>query len=651
MRSHSRRIVLGFAIATMLIVVMAACHPATAPQAGIPATAAPAVSTGSERVSKTPEYKLALPIAASLQSPLEPPAGRALASPLAPPPGPTPTPDPFRSKTVIFDLDGGKVQTPDLWNPFVPGSRLDQGYQQAILEPLFVLDDTTGRVMPWLGEEMSADDRLDVWMLRLRQGVEWSDGAPFTADDVVFTVQMLLDYAPDLAYSAELKDWVARVDKVDDLTVRFTLTRPDPRFQLEYFAAKLGTGLNIVPAHIWAGQDPLTFTFYDPTKGWPVGTGPYRLESTAPTRFTYVRNDRWWGAKTGWMPLPQPEKLVWAWVDPADNPAALLAQHQMDSLADVTPDVFSVLRQGSPSAGAWSNDPPYGPLDPCVRTLQINATLPPWDDPGMRWALDFAIDRAELVQAAYQGAALPARHFLPAFPPLNHYVKLAEDAWLYTRYPVSTFDPGRAQQIIESRGWRKGEEGFYAKEDRQLSLAITTSRDYADTQRLAEVLVKQLQAVGINATERGQPAGAWDDDRSFGRAEAQVGRQMCGAVSEPWASMDRLNARWLQPTGVRAGANGFRWNNLAYSALVDQIGALPLGDPRIDDLFVQATGIYLQELPVIPLVEPARLAPFDTTYWTNWPASDNSYADVATWSQDAHLLIHNLRPAGSVPGD
>ncbi len=184
------------------------------------------------------------------------------ATPTPPPATPTPAPEATatpavspeeaeRRKTVIFDIDGGRVVDPELWNPFVPGSRRDHGYHQAVLEPLFILNCTTGQLVPWLGESMEANETLDVWTLKLREGVKWSDGEDFNADDVVFTYQMLLDHAPELAYSAGLSEWLDRVEKVDDLTVRFTLKKPNPRFQLDWVSVKAWGNICIMPEHIW----------------------------------------------------------------------------------------------------------------------------------------------------------------------------------------------------------------------------------------------------------------------------------------------------------------------------------------------------------------------------------------------------------------
>ena len=182
--------------------------------------------------------------------------------------------DDDRRETVIFDIDGGRVVDPELWNPYIPGRRLDHGAHQAMMEPLFILNYQTGIIEPWLGEKMESNDAFDVWTLKLREGIKWSDGEVLDADDVVFTMNMLLDNAPELQWSAGLATWLASVEKIDDLTIQFNLSKPNPRFQLDNFSVRIWGGPSILPEHIWNGQDPLTFKNYDPAQGWPVFTGP-----------------------------------------------------------------------------------------------------------------------------------------------------------------------------------------------------------------------------------------------------------------------------------------------------------------------------------------------------------------------------------------
>jgi len=554
-----------------------------------------------------------------------------------------------RNRTLILDIDGGRVVAPDLWNPFVPGSRMDHGFHQSVIEPLFILNYETGEIESWLGESMTYNATMDEWTLKLREGVAWSDGEEFNADDVVFTINMLLENAPELNWSAAISQWVESVEKIDNLTVLFNLTEPNPRFQLDNFSVKIWGGAPIVPEHIWSGQDPLTFRNYDPAQGWPVFTGPYLLESVSETEFVYLRNANWWGAETGWKPLPHPEKLIWTWAGPEETRAALMADGQLDSLMDVTLGALQAVMARNANVVGWFDELPFAWVpDPCSRTLEFNLTLAPWDNPAMRWAVNYAIDRDEIIRIAYEGTTLPSRHFFPAYPPLDRLVDLLEDDGLYDEFPLTKHDPDLAKQIIEENGWTMGSDGFFQKDGNQLVLTITTHEAFIEKQRIADVIVEQLHRIGINATRRNEAGGTWGDNHAFGTFEARMGWATCGSINEPWASMQVFNTRWLLPVGERASFNAWRWsgeNAEAYSALVDQIGVLPLGDPQIDQLFVDAMRYWMEELPVIPIAQARKTIPFDTTYWTNWPTAENNYIHPPTWWQSTHRIIHSLQPA------
>jgi peptide/nickel transport system substrate-binding protein len=553
-----------------------------------------------------------------------------------------------RASTLILDIDGGRVTDPELWNPFVPGNRRDHGYHQAILEPLFILNYQTGEFVPWLGESFTANETLDVWTLKLRQGVEWSDGEAFNADDVVFTIDMLKSHPGELSDSASMDQWVDTVTKVDDLTVEFALKNPNPRFQLDYFSVKIWGGVNIMPEHIWADQDPLTFKFYDPAQGWPIGTGAYTLASVSPTEFVYERNDDWWGAKTGFMPLPQPERLVWTWAGPPETRAALMGEGQLDSLMDITLGALQALQQQNPNVIAWYDDLPMAWVpDPCSRTFEFNLGREPWNDPEMRWAINYVINRDQIVEIAYESSTFKSRHFFPAYPPLDALVDKAIEAGVWDVDQLWTTDVEQAAAILESKGYVKNGD-YYELNGEPLTLDITTHEAFIEKQRIAQVVVEQLQAFGINASTRNEAGGTWGDNFAFGNFESRMGWQTCGSVNEPWASLNTFNTSWLLPEGERASFNQWRWQGEAaeeFSALVDEMGTLPLGDPRVEELFIQATDIWFDELPVIPITQAKKIIPFDTTYWTGWPTAENDYIHPPTWWQHTHLLIHSLQPA------
>ena len=132
--------------------------------------------------------------------------------------------DVAREDTVIFDLDR-TIQDPENFNWMTDGSgiRRMQGAHQTMWEPLFILNYSTGELEPWLGLEATSDDGGLTWTLTLREGVTWSDGEAFDADDVVFSVEMAMGNEELTAReAATVRGQVASVEAVDPLTVRFT---------------------------------------------------------------------------------------------------------------------------------------------------------------------------------------------------------------------------------------------------------------------------------------------------------------------------------------------------------------------------------------------------------------------------------------------
>jgi peptide/nickel transport system substrate-binding protein len=555
--------------------------------------------------------------------------------------------DVAREDTVIFDIDASAVPNPTNFNWLVPGTNKNQGAHQAMWEPLFILNYETGEIQPWVAESFTHNDAQDVWTLKLRDGVTWSDGVPMTADDVDFTINLLLnDKTATLGYAADMQQWVKSVKKIDNLTEEFTLTAPDPRFQLDYFSVRIWGALDILPKHVWEGQDPFTFTFYDPDKGWPIGTGPYKLTSANPTQFIWDRDDNWWGAKTGFHALPEPKRLIWVVAPSEDQKALLMSTHQLDSAMNITLGAFEAVQAKNPNVIAWHKDLPYAWADPCPRELSLNTTVAPWDDPNMRKAISLLIDRNKNIEIAYEGTTTASQTMFVQYGGMAPYIQ----AIINAGYGISpTADVAAGQALIEGAGYTKGSDGMYAKDGKTLALNIQVGNDTVEYVRSTNEIIEELRNAGIDATSQPLTGATADDNRANGNYDAAWTWDTCGSVNEPWVSMDTLNVSWIKAVGERANHNRQRWNTdgaKAYSDIVNQIGTLPLGDPQIPDLVVKAYKYIYDETPVIPLVQAEKLVPFDTTYWTNWPTAENNYNHPATWWNSTHQIILNLHKAG-----
>lgn len=558
-----------------------------------------------------------------------------------------------REETVIFDIWGPRVETPELWNPYVPGQYGIQGLAQVLAEPIMLLNYETGQIEPWLGESFTANETQDVWTLKLHQGITWSDGVPMTADDVIFTINMLMQNA-GMNWGGELNTWIKEMKKVDDLTVEFTLNNPNPRFVLDYFASKIVWNVFPVPKHIWEGQDPLKFTNYDPAKGWPVFSGPYKLISATPGEFVYVRDDNWWAAKTGFKPLPAPKKLVWIASANDEIKVALMADNGLDVMHDITLGAYKTLLARNPNVVVWFKDKPYSWPDPCPRTLSINNAREPWNDKEMRWMLNYVINRDQVVDIAYEGTTTKLDGPFPGYKPLRDYMAKLPQEWIDKLW---TTDTQKAAEILLAKGYvKKGD--YWEKDGKKLSLEIQTYEGDSESNRGTSVIVEQLQKFGIDAVNKITAGGTWGDNLALGNYEAQWGWQTCGSVNEPWASLNTLAGAEVVPIGERAtgatttalgargGGNSWRWANAEFTGLVEEMGRLPLGDPKIDDLFIRAMEIFYDELPVIPITQAKKVLPYNTTYWTNWPTAENNYIHPPHWWQSTMVILTNIKPAG-----
>src|SRR5437879_4297955 len=177
-------------------------------------------------------------------------------------------PDVPRSHTLIMAGLGGEHfgGFTDLgnYNSFSPTiSR--SGWTQAATEGLFYYNMLGDDFIPWLATGYQYNADYTQITVNIRPGVEWSDGMPFTAKDVVFTINLLKGH-PDLNNGADIARLVASASAPDDLTVQVNLNGPTPRFHWDYFTFRADIAMPVVPQHIWEGQDPASFTNADLSK-------------------------------------------------------------------------------------------------------------------------------------------------------------------------------------------------------------------------------------------------------------------------------------------------------------------------------------------------------------------------------------------------
>lgn len=549
-----------------------------------------------------------------------------------------------RTETLVLDSTLERIATPSNYNPFLPSTSLQAGLHQVGFESLFYLNLETGELQPWQAESYAFNDAFDEVTITLRDGVKWSDGVPFTADDVVFTMQMLKDNSASLGvWGSNAATWIKSVEAVDPRTVKFTLTSTNPSFVVNTFGARVWRVNQIVPKHIWEGKDPSTFTNFDLAAGWPVSTSPYKLVTSNSQETIWDRRDDWWGAETGFSKLPAPKRVIFTSVGTEERRVAMLTNNDIDAGYSIGRNSFETVHAANPKIVTWHAEMPYAYTDAGPRVLMFNNAVAPFDDARVRRAASYAINREALVDIAWEGMSRPIQWVTPSYPALMSYFEGSEK--LFEANPASLFDPDRSAALMVEAGYQKDGSGFWADSSgKRIVLDIIGRQTEADAAKSVPVVTELLRRAGFDAQFRLLDSSSYYDAVYLGKASIFL-TGISGGATDPYQSFEMYHSRHATPIGtVSTGANA-RWKNAEYDAIVDQMGTMAPTDPRFKELVGKALEIWLAEIPTAPLTDAALLATYNNTYWQGWPTSENPYFQPSFWWASALVSIAKIEPA------
>jgi peptide/nickel transport system substrate-binding protein len=559
-----------------------------------------------------------------------------------------------RNETLIISVSDTINQMTDsaLFNPFVPGS-LRTGWHFAfepllfynpwwtkdVSGPAWIPDAREGEI-PYLATGYEYRNNNTEVLVKLRPKVEWSDGKPFTANDVVFTLNMLKQTAPKLNFSFDVNRRVKAVEAANELTVRIVLSEPDINFMFEYFLWHQDAGFPIVAEHVFKDQDPLTFTHLDPSKGYPVVTGPWKIVHSSPEQKIFDRRDDWWGAKSGFRRLPAMKRVIVLphFEDPKIT--QLLSAGQMDTGHNLQPPDTETALQRNTKLKLFKvdNAKPYGWLDWWTNALSFNCSKPPFDDPEVRWAVNYAINRKQIVDVGFKGDTQETTLPFPFYTPMLKYFDAVKD--LLEKYPIGLHDPAKSGQIMQSKGYAKDGEGFWAKAGKRLEMLIIHPPGFF--QSFLPVLVQQLRQAGFDASFK-SPTNA-GTITSTGEADVFLGGH-AGSLRDPYLTLTHYHGRYWKPLG-EAAQFPYRWRNADFDKLVDELGKTTPSDKSHMELYHKAMEIWIPNLPDVPTVQWYLIVPSNAQHWKGWPDEKNPYVAPTMWHRgSATLVINSLEPA------
>lgn len=497
------------------------------------------------------------------------------------------------------------------WNPLMPGN-FAVGTKGLVYEPLFHYDPEENEYEPWLAESDEWTEE-DVHVITLREGVEWTDGEPLTAEDVVATLEL---GAHDAVHYSNIHAMIESVEATGEheVTVTFGDNRPQEWMNWAYREA-------VVPAHIWADMDEETVT--DNPNEDPVGTGPYVYESSTDDRMVWERNDDWWGTDALGLEM-QPRYVVDIVNASNEITMGMLEQDEVDMSNNFLPGVDQVL-ESNEAITSYYDEPPY------MRSANTAWLIPnherePLDDAAFRDALAHAVDIQQIVEGPYSNLVEPANPtgLLPEWDDYIDHDLVEEEGF--------TFDPDRAAEILEEAGYTdQNGDGFVQTPDGDpISLSLEVPSGWTDWMEAARVIADNAQDVGIDLEAAFPDEQLLVESRNSGEYDLAINNEE-QLSNTPWTYYEYLFELPLREE--QTTANFQRHENEEAWELVEQLAELPAED---DEAIAEAASgiqeIQLAENPAIPLWYNGLWSQSNNTVWTNWPSdADGPHHPGTMW--------------------
>ncbi|WP_432102608.1 ABC transporter substrate-binding protein [Streptomyces sp. bgisy091] len=521
-----------------------------------------------------------------------------------------------RLLTVIVET--GALLTRN-FSPFVANGRWAANY--VLHEPLMVWNMARGKLEPQLATDYRWSDGNRTLTVNLRQGVKWSDGYPFTADDAVFTLELLRRTKGLIGRAVPVLPDVDTVTAPDPGTLRITFKRVNTPALHDLL------GQAIVPKHVWEKiEDPVRFANPD-----PVGTGPFVLTRFRPQGYEMHRNPHYWQK----IHIPGLELTGWSGNDQINN-ATVSGAVDWGALIP-NPDKTFVRRDPEHFGYWWPHATDVG--------LYLNTTMTPFDDPAVRRALSPALNRSRMVDIAVWGKSVPAN---PVGLPDGAYPGWFDKETLHADDELTAYDPQAAERALDAAGLvRKGDSRGMrvGKDGKPVRFDIIVPAGWTDFVSVARIAADNLKAVGIDATMRTTSFDSWSQSVYGGDFQACICAGEIGATPYNYFR-SMMSKSTKSPNGQTATLNFHRLSDERADELLTRWASV--SDPAEQkEMARQLARRAVELMPAVPLYEQPEWGAYNTQRYTGFPTEENPYAPLRPRSRfpSTFLVFPHLRTA------
>ena len=523
---------------------------------------------------------------------------------------------------------GGELKTlwwqaPTILNPHLATGAKDADASRIFYEGL-VSFDPDGNIVPDLVAEVPtidnsglARDGLSV-TLKLKKGVQWHDGKPFTADDVVFTWEYVMDPATAATTSGAYRD-IARIDKPDQHTVKIVYKSPNP-FWAKAFSS-------IIPRHVFAPFKGAR-SREAPANLKPVGTGPYRYADFKPGDL--VRAEVFPGYhEANWPFFDRLEMKGGGDAVSAARAVIQTGEYDFAWNMQVEDDVLRRMEQGGKGRLdiAWGGgieqiffnfSDPLREID--GERSSVKAPHPFLTDPAVRTALSLLVDRASIQEQIYGRHGQATANYLNAPPTFRS---------KNTRWE---FSPEKAARVLDDAGWKRAGDGVRAKDGKRLRMLFQTSIN--GPRQKTQAIVKQAAAkLGIEIEVKAvvpavyfstDPANA--DTLAHFTADLQMYSLVNGSPDPQLFLQPFVSWEIAQKENKWAGRNSTRWRHDDYDRMY-KAAETEMDPVKRAALFIRMNDMLVQTPVIVPFMwrgtasavanrlRGTEISGWDSTFW------------------------------------
>ena len=473
----------------------------------------------------------------------------------------------------------GFSQEPVNFHPLMLAIEVDQGVHWNLFSPLWGVDEK-GQFTPQLAAEVPTVENGGVsadglnWKIKLRDGVKWHDGTPFTAEDVKFSLDLLNN-----------KDFKANRRSGHELVRDITVVSPtEITWRMEKVYAPYVSILAwtfIVPKHILEKETDVNSSNFAAN---PVGTGPFKWSERVPgDHITLKANTDFFGEG------PHVETIVFKYIP---DMTVLYTQFQTGDidyigLQGISPDHYE-----EASKLADRNVMPVP--QPFIENIAFNLGKPVFQDKAVREALYYGMDKQAIIDAIYYGLPRPTESYLPY-----------EAAAFNPDLPKQTYDIEKAKKILDDAGWKPGADGIREKNGVRLAFVNSTTAGNHVREQAQQLLQQSWKEIGAEMTiQNFPPAVMWGDNWMQSKFEtAMVG---LGFMIGPDAdTTDYFHSKSINAQGGN-GQNTTQYVNPEVDKLLGE-AANTVDQAKRIEIYKKQQEIVRADLPYLPIFQYAMV--------------------------------------------